>query len=198
MIDARLDAQLTFLVEVGKLKRIYRQSRLIHAPEERENDAEHSWQLALMVGLFGEYAEAGTDLLRTTRMLLIHDLVEIDAGDTFCYDAEGALDKRERECRAADRIFALLPEDQAADWRALWEEFEAGESAEARFANALDRLHPLMLNIHTGGPAWRANGVRADQVRERAAVIGRAAPRLAAVAEGWIREGIERGMLIDD
>ncbi len=141
--SARLAAQLGFLIESEKLKEVLRRSSPV-GMSRRENSAEHSWTLALMAMTLAEHANAAVDLGRVLRMLLLHDLVEIDAGDTFCYDAAGNATKAERECRAAERIFGLLPEDQAREFRELWEEFEEGTSAEAAFANAVDRLMPLI------------------------------------------------------
>jgi len=170
MILDRLQSQLAFIREVDRLKCIFRQTILMDK-SRRENDAEHSWHLALMAVLLAEHAREPIDVARVVRMVLIHDLVEIDAGDTFCYDEEGAKDKAEREERAAERIFGMLPEDQAAEFRALWDEFEAMDTPESRFAASLDRLQPLMLNAYTHGAGWRRHGIHADQVIERNAHI---------------------------
>lgn len=162
----RLQKQLDFVLELDKLKSVKRQSYVADG-SRRENDAEHSWHLALMAMLFGEYANERTDILQVMKMVLIHDAVEIDAGDTYAYDEAGNATKRQREEKAADRIFSLLPEDQAGEMRELWEEFEANETPEARFANALDRVQPIMLNDWTGGKAWREHKVAASQVLNR-------------------------------
>ena len=165
----QLDQQLEFIIEIDKLKQVLRQTAILGG-ERRENSAEHSWHLGIMALTLAEYAGDAIDLLRVVRMLLIHDLVEIDAGDTFCYDAQANLSKAAREQAAADRIFGLLPAGQGRELHALWEEFEAGETAEARFANALDRLQPLLHNYHNQGGTWRAHGI------SRAAVLRRMAP----------------------
>jgi len=147
----RLARQLAFLVELDKLKTVLRRTSLIDR-SRAENTAEHSWHIAVAAALLEEHAVGhGVDLLRVVKMLLNHDVVEIDAGDTFCYDAEANRDKLEREERAAERLFGLLPADQGAELRALWEEFEARETAEARYAAALDRIQPVLQNLHTEG-----------------------------------------------
>ncbi len=170
MSQERLQKQLAFTLELDKLKKIERQSYLSDS-SRHENDSEHSWHLALMAMLFGEYANEPVDVLRVMKMVIIHDAVEIDAGDTYAYDTSGNATKREREEKAADRIFNILPEDQAKEMRALWEEFEAGETAEAKFANALDRVQPVMLNDITDGRAWREHGIAAEQVLTRNAHV---------------------------
>lgn len=146
--------------------------------ERRENSAEHSWHLAVIAVLLGEYAAQGADVLRVVKMALIHDLVEIDADDVFCYDAAATVGKAERELRAAERIFGLLPPDQGRELRALWEEFEAGLTPEARFAVALDRLQPLIENYHSEGGTWRIHGIARDQVLARMEPIRDALPDL--------------------
>lgn len=166
MEGERLRRQLSFLLEIDRAKEIVRQTYLADG-SRKENDAEHSWHLALMCLLLREYANEPIDVLHTMTMVLIHDLIEIDAGDTYAYDAAGEKTKQVRELAAAERIFALLPPDQAAYLRALWDEFEAGESPEAKFAATLDRLQPLLLNDASGGRSWLEHEVRAEQVRER-------------------------------
>lgn len=162
----RLHKQLEFVMEMDKLKYITRQSYVADG-SRHEDDAEHSWHLALMAMLLSEYANEKVDVLHVIKMVLIHDAVEIDAGDTYAYDDAGNATKREREEKAADRIFNILPEDQAKEMRDIWEEFEAGETAEAKFANSLDRIQPIMLNDITGGRAWREHNVAATQVIKR-------------------------------
>jgi putative hydrolase of HD superfamily len=195
MDSQRFDQQLRFVVEIDKLKRVLRQTTLMDATRN-ENSAEHSWHLALMAVLLAEYAPQRVDLARVVRMVLVHDIVEIDAGDTFCYDAEANLDKEERERRAAERIFGLLPGDQGTELREVWEEFEGMETPEARFANALDRLQPLLHNLHNGGGTWRIHGVAREQVLARMRPIEVAMPELwpfvegalaRAAREGWVR-----------
>lgn len=167
MIDPeRLQQQLRFVLELDKLKNVYRQTLVLHE-DRQENDAEHSFHLALMADILAEYANEPVDVLHVMKMVLIHDAVEVDAGDTYAYDAQGNATKRERELRAADRIFNLLPEEQAAEYRALWDEFEARETADAKFANTLDRLQPLLLNYEKGGISWKRRGIRAEQVKTR-------------------------------
>jgi putative hydrolases of HD superfamily len=196
--NRRLAQQIRFVREVDKLKTIERQTLLTDASRQ-ENDAEHSWHLALMALVLGEYAAGDQlDLLRVVRMVLVHDLVEIDAGDTFCYDAAGYADKLERETAAADRIFNLLPADQATDVRALWDEFEAAETPEARFANALDRLQPLMHNAFTEGRMWRHHGIKKSLVVDRNRKINDGAPALWAFARELIEAAVAHGHLAPD
>jgi putative hydrolase of HD superfamily len=190
--EERLSRQLGFIVEVDRLKGVLRQTSLIDG-SRRENSAEHSWHLALAALALAEHAPAGTDLLRVVRMALVHDLVEIDAGDTFCYDAPAHLDKEERETRAAERIFGLLPPEQAAEMRSLWNEFEAGETPDARFAVALDRLQPLLVNMHSGGGSWKLHGITRAQVLRRMAPIREGAPGVWPWVERAIEEACERG-----
>ncbi len=163
----RLTAQIAFLVEVDKLKEIFRQTLLINS-RRQENDAEHSWHLCLVVLVLAEHAnDPNLDILRVLKMLIIHDLVEIDAGDTFAYDTVGMADQHEREAIAADRIFGLLPTDQAIAFRALWDEFEAQESSEAKFAAACDRFQPMLLNLKTEVASWRKHGITHERVVAR-------------------------------
>ena len=150
---SRLEKQIAFLTEVDKEKNIFRQTYLADG-KRKENDAEHSWHLALAAVLLKEHMKEDADLGRVMTMVLIHDLVEIDAGDTYAYDTEGAATKREREVKAADRIFGILPEDQGTYLRELWDEFEAYETAEAKYAHLLDNFQPLMLNDASDGKSW--------------------------------------------
>ncbi len=166
MIQERFTRQIAFLLELDKLKNIYRQTLVLHE-DRAENDAEHSFHLAMMACILAEHANTPVDVLHTMKMVLVHDVVEIDAGDTYCYDAKGNEDKRERELKAADRLFALLPEDQAAEFRALWEEFEEKATPEAKFANALDRIQPMLLNYKKGGISWMKHGITEAQVTNR-------------------------------
>ena len=191
----RLERQIAFVREVDKLKTIHRQTLLTDASRQ-ENDAEHSWHLALMALVLGEYANGGgIDLLHVIRMVLVHDLVEIDAGDTYCYDDAGYADKRQRETAAAERIFNLLPSDQANEIRLLWDEFEAAETAEARFANALDRLQPLLHNIFTDGRMWRKHGIVKSQVIGRNRKIDDGAAELWIYASDLIEKAVNDGHL---
>jgi putative hydrolase of HD superfamily len=195
MQNNRLQKQLQFILEIDKLKKIVRQSPLTDQ-SRKENDAEHSWHLAVMAILLSEYAkEHQMDAFHVVKLALIHDLVEIDAGDTFCYDKIGNRQKLERETRAADRIFNILPQDQAKQMRALWDEFEARETPEACFAAALDRLQPLLLNYHTQGGTWREHGIRRQQVIQRNSPMNDGAPELWEYAEKLINKAVEKGML---
>lgn len=165
-MDERLKKQMDFLLEADKLKFITRQTYLSDG-KRKENDGEHSWHLALMAVLLSEYSNEKIDLVKVITMVLIHDMVEIDAGDTYAYDAVGNQSKREREVKAADRIFNILPQDQAEKFRQLWEEFEAYETPEAKFAHVCDNVQPLMLNDATDGLAWREHDVKKSQVLQR-------------------------------
>lgn len=165
-MDNRLSKQLEFILELDKIKKIGRQTYLRDA-SRKENDAEHSWHLAIMAVLLSEYANEKVDVLKTVTMVLIHDVVEIDAGDTYAYDNKGNSTKREREVKAADRIFGILPEDQAGYMRALWDEFEENKTAEARFAHTLDNVQPILLNDATDGLSWREHEVKKSQVLGR-------------------------------
>lgn len=162
----RLEQQIGFITEIDKVKNIFRQTYLADG-KRKENDAEHSWHIALMAYLLQEYAEEPVDVPRVMLMVLIHDLVEIDAGDTYAYDSEGAKTKRDREVRAAERIFGLLPEDQGMYFRELWDEFEAYESADAKYAHLLDNFQPLLLNDASNGRSWSEHEVKKSQIYKR-------------------------------
>ncbi|MBW2176247.1 MAG: HD domain-containing protein [Deltaproteobacteria bacterium] len=195
--NSRLEKQIQFIIEIDKLKKIVRQT-LLTDHSRKENDAEHSWHIALMSVLLSEYAqEKSIDLLHVVTMLLVHDLVEIDAGDTFCYDQKGNADKLERETKAADRIFNILPEDQAASFRSLWDEFEAGKTAEARFAAAMDRLQPLLHNYNTEGGTWKEHRILKDQVIIRNSAIEKGSSTLWAFAAQLIDDAVDKGFLRD-
>jgi putative hydrolase of HD superfamily len=187
MTDTRLPRQLDFIVEVDRLKGVLRQARLVDG-SRFENSAEHSWHLALMAILLDEYADPGTNVRRTIEMVLVHDIVEIDAGDTFAYDVDGNADRAEREAAAADRLFALLPADQAGRLRDLWDEFEAGTTAEARYALALDRLQPLLQNVFASGGSWLARRVTRKQVLARMQPIR----DLSEPLWTWVVDAIDR------
>jgi putative hydrolase of HD superfamily len=193
-MENRLEQQIRFLVEIDKLKAVLRRSRLIHA-DRLENSAEHSWHAATAAMLLSEHAAEPVDLLRVVRMLLAHDLVEIDAGDTFCYDVEASMDQGKREAAAAARIFSLLPEEQGIELRALWEEFEAGESPEARFAAAADHLMPLLHSFYTRGSTWKEHGVTAPQVISRNACIEAGSEELWRFVRSLIDVSVRRGYL---
>jgi putative hydrolase of HD superfamily len=180
MTAPRLDAQLRFIAELDKLKSVERMISLIGGAR-RENSAEHSWHLAVMAPLLAEYAPEELDIARVMTMLLVHDVVEIDAGDTFAFDDVGALDQHERESRAAERLFGLLPEDQALELRGCWDEFEERSTGEARFAVALDRFQGLLMNWSNRGGTWMIHGITRAQVLERMAPIRDGAPELWGV-----------------
>jgi putative hydrolase of HD superfamily len=188
---------LAFQREADKLKSVLRQSRVTFDPERRENDAEHSWHLALFAIVMLEHAaEPGVDLLRVLRMILVHDLVEIDAGDTFVYDDAHAASQAQREEQAADRLFAMLDEPLAGELRATWDEFEARESREARFARALDRAQPMLQNLWTDGASWRLHGITAAQVRAKNGPLVRdGAPALWEHLSQLLDDAVARGVL---
>ena len=191
----RLEQQMRFLVEVDKMKSVYRRTILIDKTR-RESDAEHSWHFALMAMLLAEYADPEkVDCARVIRMALVHDLIEIYAGDTFAYDVQGNQDKRQRETEAADKLFALLPEDQAAEIRALWEEFDAMETPDAQYAAAIDRLQPFLNNYLTQGHTWGLGGVKSAQVYERMDPIRVALPEVWPFVDKMIQENKEKGYL---
>jgi putative hydrolase of HD superfamily len=192
---ARLAQQIRFIVEVDKLKEIFRQTLLTQS-RRQENDAEHTWHLCLMVMVLAEHANSPVlDTSRVIKMLLIHDLVEIDAGDTFAYDTARMADQHERESRAADRIFGLLPADQATEFRGLWDEFEARQTAEAKFAAAVDRFQPMLQNCATEGAAWRQHGVTSDRVIARNAHIAEGAAAIWDHAAQMIIDAVKAGHL---
>jgi putative hydrolase of HD superfamily len=191
----RLSRQLTFILEIDRLKGVLRRTLLADG-SRNENSAEHSWHIAVAAVLLAEHAAAEVEVGRVVRMLLVHDVVEIDAGDTYAYDAGAHDDKADRERTAAERLFALLPPDQEREMWDLWQEFEAADSAEARFANAVDRLMPMLHNYVTRGAAWQEHGVRSHQVVERnRATIDIGAPELWAYAERMVAAAVDKGYL---
>jgi putative hydrolase of HD superfamily len=191
----RLEQQLRFIAEVGRLKGVLRQTMLAGLAR-RENSAEHSWHLALMATALAEHAPPGADLGRVTQMTLIHDLVEIDAGDLFLYaDAEQHERQEAAEHAAADRIFALLPADHAGQVRALWDEFNERQSPTARFARALDRLQPMLENLAVGGGSWREHGVTADQVLAKVELIEDGSAALGQLARDLVHGAVAAGIL---
>lgn len=195
MAEDRLQQQMRFIIEADKLKEVFRQT-LVTGSRRAENSAEHSWHFALMIITLAEHSNhQPLDVLRVLKMVLIHDLVEIDAGDTFAYDTKNMADQHEREARAADRIFGLLPPDQTGEFRSLWDEFEARETPEARFAAACDRFHPMLLNCLTEGHAWRKHGITQDRVLARNAHIAEGSTGLWAYARRMIDEAVAGGHL---
>ena len=191
----RFCRQLEFIREIDKVKSIFRQTPLVDK-SRKENDAEHSWHLATMAFILSEYAPQGTDLLRVIKMVLIHDLVEIDAGDTYLFDEAAQHNKAEREQKAADRIFGILPEDTGNEIMQLWLEFEDRETNEARFAALMDRFQPFLHNISTDGISWLEHGVSCSQVIDRMRPVVEQFPMFwdflmknvdAAVEKGWLK-----------
>ena len=194
----RLERQFDFIKEIDKEKFIQRQTKLSDGVR-RENDAEHAWHMAIMTVLLSEYANEKIDVLRTVIMLLIHDIVEIDAGDTYAYDEEGQKTQHERESRAADRIYSLLPEDQQKKLRDIWEEFEAGETPEAKFAHTMDNIQPAMLNAANGGVAWKERGISMSQIMKRNAHTAEGSQDLWNYAyENFFQKNIDAGNIRDD
>lgn len=190
----QLAQQLSFIIEIDKLKTVLRQTLLCDS-SRRENSAEHSWHLAMMASVLTEYARGPVDLNRVIRMLLVHDLVEVDAGDTFAFDTVGYQDKEEREQRAADRIFGMLPPEQGRELRALWDEFEEVATAEAQYANALDRLQPLLHNSRTEGGTWRIHNVSREKIFKRMDPIRLYLPQLWPLVQKTIDDACERGWI---
>ncbi len=192
MEQNRLNQQMDFIVEMDKTKQITRQTYLADG-SRKENDAEHAWHLAIMAYLLREYSNQEIDITKTMVMVLIHDLVEIDAGDTYAYDAIGNLDKREREVKAANRIFPLLPSDQAEELRALWEEFEENQTPEAKFAHTLDHVQPLLLNDASDGKSWREHPVTLDKILTRNQSTKEGSALLWDYAKECIDKNVEKG-----
>lgn len=182
-------------MEADKLKEILRRSQ-VTVSKRRENSAEHSWHLALMAFILQEYANTPFELNKVLSMVVVHDLVEIDAGDTFAYDPKGNQDKAAREEAAANRIFHLLPKQQAIQYKALWEEFEAGETVEAKFALALDRLQPVLLNYYNQGSSWKEHQVCKAQVMERIRILEEVSEELWAYAVHLLEDAVQRGYLL--
>lgn len=207
----KLEAQLAFLMEAEKLKNMYRQTytRVDDLPPQpegsnvtepyprRENDAEHSFSLALFTAVLAEYANEPIDVLKTIKMVLVHDIVEIDAGDTYCYDEAGNATKAERELRAAERLFGLLPKEQQAEYRGLWDEFEAQVTPEARFAAVMDRIQPLLLNLSRNGLSWQQHGIHLHQVQKRNEKLCGGSKELHEYVFGLLRDANKRGILPD-
>ena len=190
------EKQISFIMELDKIKKIGRQTYLSDA-SRKENDAEHSWHLALMAFVLADYANEKIDVAKTMKMVLLHDVIEIDAGDTYAYDTEANKTKEEREQKAADRIFGLLPDAQAKEYRSLWDEFEAMETAEAKFANVLDKVQPLLLNDASGGKSWAEHGVKKSQVMARTARVHEGSELLWEYAKALIEKNTAEGKLLD-
>ena len=191
----RLQQQIEFMIEIDKLKQISRKTILTDRSRE-ENSAEHSWHIAIAVFLFSEYAQdQKIDWCRVIKMLLVHDLVEIDAGDTYCYDDQGRQDQDRREQQAAERIFKILPPDQSRSFRALWDEFENRNTPESKYANALDRFQPFLQNYVTKGQIWRKNNITRRQVMERMQPVFDGAPLLWNLVKLFIDDAVQKNYL---
>lgn len=192
--NERLARQIRFLVETDKLKAVLRRTFVI-GTDRYENSAEHSWQLPLAAMILAEHASGPLDLPHVLKMLLVHDIIEIDAGDTYCYDEQAARDKAEREARAAERIFGLLPADQATKIHALWTEFETGATPEALFARTIDHLLPLLHNYYTQGRSWRDHAITSDRVLAHNAGVDQVSPTLANLVRALVDDAVARGYL---
>lgn len=194
----RLDKQFAFARELDKEKLIGRQTYLANG-ERKENDAEHAWHMAIMALILSEYANEEIDVLRTISMILIHDVVEIDAGDTYAYDENGKKSQREREVKAAERLFGMLPKDQAVKFRNLWEEFEAQETKEAKFARTMDNIQPVVLNDASDGKSWVEHGVHLSQILNRNKNTAKGSEVIWKYAkENFIDENVRKGNIIND
>ena len=214
MENERLKKQLEFLLTLDKLKNVYRQTYILcdDLPQgskefddnfkekkplpRRENDAEHSFSLAIAAAVLVEYSNEPVEISKVMKMVLVHDAVEIYAGDTYCYDDEGAKTKEAREKAAAEKIFGTLPEEQAAEYRALWDEFERNDTPEARFSNAMDRIQPLLLNYSREGYSWKEHGVNSSQVRRRFDKVKDGSAELGKMVDNLLDKAIENGFLM--
>lgn len=196
-MNERLEKQKKFILEIDKEKNIFRQTHLV-GYKRQENDAEHSWHMAVMAFLLSEYANEEVDLLRVIQMILVHDLVEIDAGDTYAYDDAGNATKREREEKAADRIFSILPEDQAQKIRDLWEEFEEEKTPESLFAHVMDNFQPLALNDANNGGDWKRRNVKKSQILKRNARTKDGSEEIWKYMEEMIDRNVKKGNIIDE
>ena len=188
------EKQIQFIMELDKIKKIGRQTYLSDA-SRKENDAEHSWHLALMAFVLADYSNEPVDVLKTMKMVLLHDVIEIDAGDTYAYDTEANKIKRERELKADDRIFGLLPDAQKLEYRGLWDEFEAMETPESKFANMLDKVQPLLLNDASGGKSWAEHDVQISQVLKRDERVHEGSEEIWAYAKSILEENVKKGRL---
>lgn len=214
MENERLKKQLEFLLTLDKLKNVYRQTYILcddlpqgsAAFEEnfkerkplprRENDAEHSFSLAIAAAVLAEYSNEPVDITKVMKMVLVHDAVEIYAGDTYCYDDEGAKTKEAREKAAAEKVFGTLPEEQAEEYRALWDEFERNDTAEAKFSNAMDRIQPLLLNFSREGISWKEHGVHSEQVRKRFDKVKDGSDKLGKYVDELLDKAVKNGFLL--
>lgn len=195
--DENLLKEIEFIIELDKMKNIFRQTSIIDK-SRRENDAEHSWHVAIMSIILSEYADDDIEVYRVMKMLLVHDLIEIYAGDTFCYDEIGNRDKIEREERAAYKLFNILPENKGKKVKELWEEFEKMETKESLFANSMDRLQPFLMNYYSDGGTWEKYDISKEQVLKRAEPIKRSSKKLWEFAEGLIEDSVKKGYIKKD
>lgn len=193
-MDERIAKQIAFALELDKEKSVFRQTHL-SGHGRNENDAEHAWHMAIMAYLLKEYSNEPVDIARVMIMCLIHDVVEIDAGDTYAYDSEGLATQKAREDAAKERIFSLLPEDQKAEFTAIFDEFEANETAEAKFAHSMDNFQPLILNNSNGGGDWKEHGVTAKKVYGRQSKTKEGSEKLYEITDKIIQENIRKGSL---
>ncbi|MBQ2846678.1 MAG: HD domain-containing protein [Clostridia bacterium] len=194
MKDEKLQKQIKFAIVIDEMKNIFRRNLIING-SRRENDAEHSWNLAMLAMLFEEYSTEKVNIEKVLKIALVHDLIEVYAGDTFAYDAKGYEDKLQRELEAADKLFGILDPVQGAEIRALWDEFEAKETPESKYANAIDRIQPLINNYMTDGHTWKEGDVHAPQIYKRMDIIRTTTPALWPIVEGIINTSIEIGIL---
>lgn len=190
----KIKKQIEFIITIDEMKNVLRRN-LVADGSRRENDAEHSWHLAIMAMILEEYSADKVDIAKVMKIALVHDLVEVYAGDTFAYDAKGNEDKLDREIMAAEKLFGMLKDGHGDEIRALWDEFEAKETAESKYANAIDRLQPLILNYLTDGHTWKLGDVHAPQIYKRMDIIRTATPELWHIVEGIISTSIEAGLL---
>lgn len=194
MIKERLLKDIEFIVELDKMKSILRQTSLINE-DRREDDAQHSWHISVMAMILGEYSNEKIDVCKVIKMLLTHDLVEIFAGDTFCYDKVGNEDKKERENLAAEKIFGMLEEDKGRELRALWDEFEDGKTSEALFAASMDRLQPMLSNYYNNGGTWKKFNVAKEDIYKRIAPVKKSSDELWSFVENMIEDAYDKGLI---
>lgn len=194
MIDKDLQKTIEFIVELDKMKNVFRQTTIMDK-SRRENDAEHSWHIAVMAMVLSEYADEDIDICHVIKMLLVHDLVEIYAGDTFCYDEKGYNDKDERERKAADKLFGMLPKEKGIQLKELWEEFEEMNTKESLFANSMDRLEPFLVNYQTKGGTWKTYNISKKQVFKRSEPIKNSSKDLWEFTVALIEDSFEKGYI---
>ena len=190
----RLEKQMEFLLKLDQMKEVVRQTYLADG-SRKENDAEHSWHMAVMTAVLAEYANEPIDVGHTVLLTLVHDIIEVDAGDTYAYDAAGNATKRERELKAAEHLYGMLPADQGAYFRALWDEFEAMETPEAKFANAMDKIQPVLLTDRANGKSWKEHGVQIGQVLKRNARTHEGSEALWQYTKDLLEKNLEKGNL---